>query len=160
MEIASETVRQETRATLKRQLRHFGSGHSRPTGLFTIGQYPDLIGKPIKTLIVRQDRHSAISIDQPERFAHVDLNAPFIPAYITGQFHAGASRPTPTLAVTINGTIQAVSQPWIPLAEKDRGQWSALVPEEAFQQGHNEVEVFVISQMEDQITLLRPMAIF
>ena len=160
MEIASETVRQETRATLKRQLRHFGSGHSRPTGLFSIGQYPDLIGKPIKTLIVRQDRHSALSIDQPERFAHVDLNAPFIPAYISGQFHAEASRPTPTLAVTINGTIQAVSQPWIPLAQKDRGQWSALVPEEAFQQGHNEVEVFVISQMEDQIILLRPMAIF
>ena len=114
-----------------------------------------MIGKPIKTLIVRQDRHSALSIDQPERFAHVDLKAPFIPAYITGQFHAGASRPTPTLAVTINGTIQAVSQPWIPLAQKDRGRWSALVPEEAFKQGHNDVEVFVVVDDAGHLSLAR-----
>ena len=158
MEIPSETVRQETRKALKKQLRHFGSGQSRPNGLFTIGQYPALIGKPIKTFVVGQDRHSAISIDQPERFTHVDLNTTFIPAYISGQFYSGATaaKPTPTLAVTINGTIQAVSQPWGPLAEKDRGRWSALVPEEAFQQGHNDVEVFEIQRNGRKHLLLRP----
>ena len=158
MEIPSETVRQKTRKALKKQLEHFGSGHSRPNGLFTIGQYPDLIGKPIKAFVVGQDRHSTIWIDQPEHFAHVDLNATFIPAYITGQFHAGATEgtPAPTLAVAINGTIQAVSQPWVPLAEKDRGRWSALVPEEAFQQGHNDVEVFEIQRNGRKHLLLRP----
>ena len=158
LEIASETVRQETRKTLKRQLRHFGSGHSRPNGLFTIGQYPDLIGKPTKTFVVGQDHHNAISIDQPERFTHVDLNATFIPAYITGQFYTGDTedKPTPTLAVAVNGAIQAVTQPWVPLAEKDRGWWSALVPEEAFQQGHNDVEVFEIQRNGRKYLLLRP----
>ena len=158
MEIPSETVRQETRKALKKQLRHFGSGQSRPNGLFTIGQYPALIGKPIKTFVVGQDRHSVISIDQPERFTHVDLNTTFIPAYISGQFYSGATaaKPTPTLAVAINGTIQAVSQPWSPLAEKDRGRWSALVPEEAFQQGHNDVEVFEIQRNGRKHLLLRP----
>ena len=158
MEIPSETVRQETRKALKKQLRHFGSGQSRPNGLFTIGQYPALIGKPIKTFVVGQDRHSVISIDQPERFTHVDLNTTFIPAYISGQFYSGATaaKPTPTLAVAINGTIQAVSQPWSPLAEKDRGRWSALVPEEVFQQGHNDVEVFEIQRNGRKHLLLRP----
>ncbi len=68
MEIASATLRQEVQKTLERQLEYFGSGHSRPNGLFTIGRYPDLIGKPIKTFVVEQDRHSAVSIDQPEGF--------------------------------------------------------------------------------------------
>ena len=157
VEIASETLRQGVRKTLKRQFEHFGSGHSRPNGLFTIGQYPDLIGKSVKTFVVEQDYHSAISIDQPERFAHVDPNATFIPAYITGQFYAGATEdmPVPTLVVAINGTIQAVTQPWVPLAKKDRRQWSALVPEEAFQQGQNDVEVFEIQQNGEEYLLLR-----
>ena len=158
MEIAAETLRQEVQKTLERQLEYFGSGHSRPNGLFTIGRYPDLIGKPIETLVVEQDRHSTVSIDQPEGFAHVDLNAPFIPAYITGQFYAAATEntPTPTLAVAVNGTIQAVTQPWVPLAEKDRGRWSALVPEAAFQHGHNDVEVFEVQRNEQDYLLRRP----
>lgn len=158
VEIASKTVRQEIRKTLKEQLEHFGSGHSRPNGLFAIGQYPDLIGKPIQTFVVEQDHHSAISIDQPEHFAHVDPNAAFIPAYITGQFYVEANEatPTPILAVTINGTIQAVTRPWVPLTEKDRGRWSALVPEEAFQQGRNDVEVFEIQRNGNEHLLLRP----
>ena len=158
MEIASATLRQEVQKTLERQLEYFGSGHSRPNGLFTIGRYPDLIGKPIKTFVVAQDRHSAVSIDQPEGFTHVDLHAAFIPAYITGQFYADATEntPTPILAVAINGTIQAVTQPWVSLAEKDRGRWSALVPEEAFQHGRNNVEVFEVQRNGQDYRLRRP----
>ena len=66
------------------------------------------------------------------------------------------TRQTPTLAVAINGTIQAVTQPWVPLAEKDRGRWSALVPEAAFQHGHNDVEVFEVQRNEQDYRLLRP----
>lgn len=60
----------------------------------------------------------------------------------------------------MNGTIQAVTRPWQFPVKGESGSWSAIVPEKAFRSGKNDVETFVISQMEDQITLLRPMAIF
>ena len=59
------------------------------------------------------------------------------------------------LAVALNGTIQAVTQPWnLPLNGR-QGSWAAVVPETAFQAGPNTVEVFVVSDVAGQTSLAR-----
>lgn len=95
-----------------------------------------------------------IKIHQPDRFTAVDLQSDFIPAYITGQISPPLRNGQPfSLAVAVNGTIQAVTQPWSVPIKGRHGSWSTIVPESAFQTGRNTVEVFVFSGDAGQATL-------
>ena len=86
----------------------------------------------------------------------VDLGSDFIPAHITGQVTPALLNDQPiSLAVAVNGTIQAVTQPWSVPINGRHGSWSAVVPESSFQTGRNTVEVFVVSDVAGQATLAR-----
>ena len=56
-----------------------------------------------------EDTQLAIMIDQSERLAQVDPDAPFLPTHITGTLHAKESR---FIALALNGTVRAITQPW------------------------------------------------
>ncbi len=137
----------------KISLWDLGLGHSSESN--------SLIGRSLSDFDHREDHTISIKCDSPDLFAAVDLESAFIPAHITGRIRSQEdAKTTRTLAVAVNGTIQAVTRPWQFPVKGESGSWSAIVPEKAFRSGKNDVETFVISQLEDQITLLRPMAIF
>lgn len=141
----------------------FTSGNILPQdlGLVHTGESLSLIGLAASDFEHREDRTIAIKYDAPDLFAAVDLASTFLPAHITGRIRSqeDATIPHP-LAIAVNGTIQAVTRPWQFPVKGESGSWSAIVPEKAFRSGKNDVETFVVLQMEDQITLLRPRAIF
>ncbi len=138
-----------------RQHRLFGSGSFFP-GLFRFGPYSALIRKPVSEVGSAGEAPVSITLDRPDAFTNVDLEADFIPAHITGQVTPALLNGQPvSLAVAINGTIQAVTQPWSVPIQGRRGVWSAVVPETAFQTGRNTVEVFVVSDVVGRATLAR-----
>ena len=138
-----------------------GDVSSRDLGLIHNGESRPLTGRPLSDFDHREDHTISIKYDSPDLFAAVDLESAFIPAHITGRIRLQEDAKTiHTLAVAVNGTIQAVTRPWQFPVKGESGSWSAIVPEKAFRSGKNDVETFVVSQREDQITLLRPMDIF
>ena len=138
-----------------RQHRLFGSGPFFP-GLFRLGPHPALIGKSINEVGRTEEPPVQITIDRPGSFTDVDLRSDFIPAYITGQVTpALLNGETVSLAVAINGIIQAITHPWSVPINGRHGSWSAVVPESSFQTGRNTVEVFVVSEVTGRATLAR-----
>ena len=55
------------------------------------------------------------------------------------------------LAVAVNGTVRAVTRTFRLPGLEDA--WAAMVPEEAFRQGANDVQVFAVSGKGENITL-------
>ncbi len=138
---------------VQRQHHLFGSGLPVPS---PPGPSPHLLGKRLEEFDNIGETNVQIKIDQPDRFTTVDLQSDFIPAYITGQISPPLRNGRPiSLAVAVNGTIQAVTQPWSIPIQGRHGSWSAVVPESVFQAGQNAVEVFVVSGDAGQATLAR-----
>lgn len=143
------------KAAVQRQLRLFGSGTLSPR-LFQVGPVPQLVGKRVNEIGVSTQSPIRISLDFPQLFSQVDLQGSFLPAYITGSVFFPTSDSLPvSIAVAINGTIQAVAQPWSVSLKGRHGSWSAVVPETAFQTGQNAVDVFVVSDVTGQPSLAR-----
>ena len=142
-------------AAVQRKLRLFGSGPLAPR-VFQVGPAPQLVGQRVQDLEVTPRSPIRITLDFPQLFSQVDLQSAFVPAYITGNIFFPTPDAAPVaLAVALNGTIQAVTQPWnLPLNGR-QGSWAAVVPETAFQAGPNTVEVFVVSDVAGHLSLAR-----
>lgn len=139
----------------QRQMRLFGSGTLSPR-LFQLGPVPRLVGKRIDEIGVGIQSPIRTSLDFPQIFSEVDLQGFFLPAYITGSVFFSTSDASPvSLAVAINGTIQAVTQPSSVDLKGGRGRWSAVVSESSFRTGQNAVEVFTVSGATGQPILHR-----
>ena len=147
------------RTPLIRQLSLFASGKTRPGWVIPAGPLRHLIGQPTTQVPIRNVENVAIRMDP--LFPHLDALAPVVLAYTTGQLRSrrevGTRHP---LAVVINGTIQAVTQPWTVPRLRQHGQCGALVDETSFQSGANEVEVFLVTNEGQTTTLLRPVGDF
>ena len=142
-------------AAVQRKLRLFGSGPFSPR-VFQVGPAPQLVGQQVQDLEVRPRSPIRITLDSPHLFSQVDLEDTFVPAYITGKVFFPTPDAAPVaLAVALNGTIQAVTQPWNLLKNGRLRSWAAVVPEAAFQAGPNTVEVFVVSDNAGQTSLAR-----
>ena len=138
-----------------------GDVSPRDLGLIHNGESRSLTGRPLSDFNHREDHTISIKYDSPDLFAAVDIESAFIPAHITGRIRSQEdAKTTHTLAVAVNGTIQAVTRPWQFSVKGESGAWSAIVAEEAFQQGANNIEIFIISKTAEKITLLRPTGIF
>jgi arylsulfatase A-like enzyme len=137
---------------LARQLELFGSGATRPNGLFRIGPHNELIGQ-LAPRNLDGDPRFAVSLDDVPLFAAVHPDSGFVPAQITGAVtQNNGSKPLP-LAISINGRISAVTWTY---SAREMTRFSAMVPESSFQAGQNTVEVFVISDVNGEPRLTRP----
>jgi len=138
---------------LERKFTLFGPG-TKSYGLFTVGPHDSLIGQHLDNVSVAWDKSITAEFDQELLFNKVDPETHIIPAHITGQIHAQGVIETPfNLAVAVNGTIRAVMRTFGHKGSEAR--FSAMVPEDVFQRGMNEVEVFVVSEGEGQPHLIR-----
>ena len=133
----------------------FGSGPWYP-GLYVRGPHRALIGKSIGELSVGETAGVRVTLDHADTFTEVDARSGFVPAHITGGVtEFGKDHPSISLAVAVNGAIEAVTEPWKPPIGGREGSWSAIVPETAFRIGENTVEVFLIAEAGGKVRLSR-----
>jgi hypothetical protein len=128
------------RASLARKIRLFGS-NGRPPGLFGIGPHPELIGRVIAGL-----PHAPMKaeINGADAYSSVDLRSDFVPAQLSGTIHRVGGPRVLALAAALNGRIVAVGQSFT-LEGRDAENFSILLPESAFREGRNRVELLSVT---------------
>ena len=131
----------ERKKSRDRMLSIFGSGATRPNGLFEIGPKPELVGKAIGSDLFAKASRFRSKLEQPAFLDEVDLGAQFIPAYVRGRVMGDADADPPReVAIAVNGQVFAT-------ARTSSGGWfGVMLPEKAFRDGHNEVDLFAIEQ--------------
>ena len=140
-------------ASLIRKLNLFGSG-AKPYGLFKIGLHSEIVGRHISEIFVSGKSDIEVKLDQPSLLDHVDFSSGFIPARIKGSLSLKEDIAGPIhLAIAVNSMVCAVTQTF--WHKRKMAQFSAMVPESAFQKGKNRVEVFLISQGKVNVHLVR-----
>jgi hypothetical protein len=136
------------RASLKRKIHLFGS-NGRPPGLYRIGPHPELIGRTVAGL---QRAPIRAEINGADAYSSVHLRSDFLPAHLTGTIHhAGGSR-VRDLAAALNGRIVAVGKSFT-LAGNHAQNFSILLPETAFREGHNRVELLSVTDQGGDLRL-------
>ena len=140
---------------VRRRHKLFGSGPWYPA-LSARGPHQALIGKKIDEVAGSETTDLELTVDQAEMFAGIDPESDFIPAHITGQvLGVTADHGRLALAVAVNGTVEAVVEPWKVRVRGRDGAWSAVVPEAAFRPGKNTVEVLVITEAGGETRIAR-----
>ena len=132
--------KRRVRASLKRKIRLFGS-NGRPPGLFGIGPNPELIDRKITGL-----PHAPVraEINGAGAYSSVHLRSDFLPAQLNGTIHAAGVPRVRDLAAALNGRIVAVGQSFR-LAGNDAENFSILLPESAFREGTNRVQLLSVT---------------
>ncbi len=146
--IALDRFDTEVRAAVQRQAQRFPTA----TPVLPKAAPPGLVGQPVRDLPLSEDAQLAITIDQSARFAQVDPTASFLPAHITGTLHAEEFR---FIALALNGSVRAVTQPWSFAVKGKNGRWSALLDPQFFQPGANTLEAFGVTTQDGRLTLIR-----
>jgi hypothetical protein len=140
--------RQEAR-TLRRKSELFGDGSA---SLFTIGVNRELIGRAVATLRVQASNSSRVHFDGEAAFGDIRRSSPFVPVRIQGRIEGVDIDPDIELAVAINGRIAALTRISRVTAEP---RFDAMVPETAFREGSNRVELFAIAGRGGAVRLTR-----
>ncbi len=139
--------------SLQRKLEVFGSGTTKPDGIYRYGKYSELIGRDINEVGIRGDAPFKVKIDDEFLFANVSKNTEFIPAFISGKIVSEIKNiGRLPLAVAINDKIAAISE--IYEDENGKMKFSFIAPESAFREGNNEVEIFLIQKNKEGIVNL------
>jgi hypothetical protein len=135
--IGFEDFKRRLRASVQRKLRVFAPG-GRAVDLFRLGPNPELLGRSLSDVNVTRSDSVSARLTHPSNFGDVDLDSAFVPAHITGELAGEPARRD--LAFAVNGRIVA-SAPTFKPGDSDSEQFSALVPESAFHDGRNSVDV-------------------
>ena len=111
-----------------------------------------LVGQRVQDLPVNEDAQLAITLDQTDLLAQVNLQAQFLPTHITGTLH---SEEFSFIALALNGSVRAVTRPWSFAVRGKNGRWSALLNPQLFQPGANTLEAFGVLTRNGRATLVR-----
>lgn len=126
--------------TVKRIGDLFGRGAD--GDLFDVGPHRELVGRSVSALRVESESPFVAHLKGRSDYDDIDTASGWIPALVRGTV-TGAGLPAALdLAVAVNGVIRAVTRSFEPTAESVR--FVAMVPEQAFRDGPNLVEVFVV----------------
>jgi hypothetical protein len=123
-------ARKERDAHEARLLRH---------GVFAVGPRPDLIGRPVRAVAPATAGVSA-TIDGARGYEDVEVDAPVVPAFVTGEVR-GLARST-VIAVAVNGRIEATSNL---LREGEHLKYGALIRPAALRPGANRLTVLALT---------------
>jgi hypothetical protein len=141
----------EREVTVRRQSATFGTG---PDGnLFGIGPHPELLGRTVAGLPVRDRPGSTLAFDEPRLFESLDPASELAPSHVSGDL--GGDLPGEghlDLAIAVNGRIAAVTRSFAP---RERLRFAAIVPDDAFRAGANRVDVFAVTRRDGSLTLER-----
>lgn len=112
--------------------------------LYSIGPHRELIGQPIHDIDLRTG-DTVVQLDQDDFYENVDLKAAVLPCMVSGRLYIKKQKMEEkeiNLAVAINGVICTTTLVF-PM-QAGIAEWTSLVPENLFQPGPNDVEVFRI----------------
>jgi hypothetical protein len=130
--------------SLERMLSWFGSGVSRPEGLWESGPRRDLLGESIGGKLLPQPYPFHVKLEREAFFRDVDITSGDYPALLWGKvLTEGQAELTNEVAIAVNGYVRATA--WV----SPGGQFAAMLPETAVQQGFNKIEVFLLSEKEN-----------
>jgi hypothetical protein len=110
------------RAALARKIRLFGRD------LYAFGPRPDLLGR---------------AVPAGGRKVAMDPGSGFVPAHVAGTIPDGPRGGGRTVAVAVNGSIAATGVTFT-LEGADEEQYSLIVPERAFREGANRVQLLLV----------------
>ena len=142
-----DIVDRQMSETLRRKASFFGEGVD---SLYAIGTNVRLLGAPIGVPApVSTTVHA--ELDNEGQYDHVSVSSTFVPVRITGVINGAAISRTAELVIAVNGRGASLTH-WY----RDGGarKFSALVPESAFRDGFNRVEVFAVGRKGDGLTQL------
>jgi hypothetical protein len=139
LRIPAPVFERERQAVVDRNLRLFGTGREGPERIYRIGRNQELIGRPASAAGDRLP----VELPYASEYERVDPDSGYIPTHVVARVQ-GDPDPGREIAVAVNGTIAAVGNTFT-LAVGDEGELvSVMVPESAFREGRNEVEVFEV----------------
>ena len=139
LKIPADQFEREKQAVVDRNLRLFGTGRDGPDRIYEIGPHQELIGQPASAA----GRKLPVELPSAQDYENVDPESGYVPTHVVGRVE-GAGEPGRDVAVAVNGTIRAVGNTFT-LAVGDEGELvSVMVPESAFREGGNRVEVFEV----------------
>ena len=125
---------------LKRKLTLFGDSSNR----FRIprpARFADLIGRPVEEVRVVPGDAGVVDVSQAWRYSDFDSTGSHVPFDVSGRLRGAAAGSAPVaVAVAINGVIRSVTRTW----EARPDTWMATPPLDAWQQGRNQLDVFMI----------------
>ncbi len=134
----------------------FGTGAD-PRAIFGISPFEGgepLLGHQISEVGPGPHSGRACEIVLPVDVHSLDTSASFIPAQISGKMTSGwRHEPELSLAVAVNGVIQAVTRTWGGAKATQPDDWSAMVPAAAFHDGENTIEIFEVVLAPDALEL-------
>jgi hypothetical protein len=116
-------------------------------GLYRIGKFPQLLDNTADDFELKETDQVNITLDTPGLFLDVDPGSGFIPSQITGSLQSDQPMPGADLAISINGVIRAVTETYAVQANGYR--FSAMVPEQSFKPGENNISVYLVSSDND-----------
>lgn len=148
-----DQIHQDRKATLEWKLRLFGPDPA-PEAILRAGTAPELVGLRISEVEQREQSDVVLQLNGELAFQQVDPASTWTPAFISGQLessHGGEA--CCDLAVAVNGIIRATTRTFgAPPVDL---QFTALVPDSAFREGDNQVEIWRIAQRGPEAILER-----
>lgn len=137
---------------LNQKLALFNSGE-KPDGVFRMGPHHEFLGRSLKDMNVINGVGMSYELDQKMLYESVDLKSGFLPAFIKGQIDVkNRFNGSLDLIFAVNGMIQASTKTY---EEEGVLRFAAMLSEDAFRQGKNEIEVFAVKDEKGQIQLIR-----
>jgi hypothetical protein len=129
--------------SLARRLSLFGSGDT--DGLYGFGEYGELVGRSPRERVQGADPTIEVMLAGAHRFEDVDPSASMIPGNLYGIVQAlEPEAGEPTIAVSLNGRIEAVTRAYREEPDSELRNWGVLAPEDAFRPGENRVEFWQV----------------
>jgi hypothetical protein len=120
-------------------MRLFGSGEDGPERFYELGPNTELIGQPAPAAGAPLD----VELTNAGEYENVDPASGYVPTHVVARVN-GPDRQPRDIAVAVNGVIRGVGNTFT-LAVGDEGELvSVMVPESAFREGRNRVQVLEV----------------
>lgn len=140
-------------AAVRRNNSLFGHGDDQP-GLYGLGPHRELLGRATAEMTVRSGGGLSAALTQTSELRSVKLGGPFIPSLVTGYVRGGSRGAKRNVAIAVNGRIAGLGRSFYLKGSRDEG-FASMVPESAFREGRNEVEVFAVERSGGALVLRR-----
>ncbi len=136
LRIPADEFEADRQEIIDRNQRLFGSGGDGPERFYEIGPNTELIGRPASAAGAPLD----VELTNAGEYENVDPASGYVPTHVVARVN-GPDRQPRDIAVAVNGVIHGVGNTFT-LAVGDEGELvSVMVPESAFREGRNRVQV-------------------
>lgn len=132
----------------KRTVERLGGGDW--SSLYRHGPYPNIVGSAVKDFYVGSQPSFQSEILNPTQWDSVDLAAPFVPRLVRGIVANQVDQRA--IAVAVNGRIVGVTR--VVRDGNGIGAYQVVVPAETLRSGGNDLSVFAVETIDDEIQLI------